>query len=98
MWLLADAAGRRGEMTMADLEPRVAVLEAAVTDIRVSLGRIEERLAATATGAQVEYLRGRVERLPAASIMLVGIIGGQVALAALIASVVFGVARAMGKL
>ena len=86
-----------GAALMADLEPQVAVLEAAIGDIRASLLRLEERQIATTAqiadlGGQMAYLRGRVEMLPTTLVMLVGIIGGQVALGA----AVLGVAHVMG--
>ena len=88
---------------MADLEPRVAVLEAAIIEIRASLLRIEQQqIATTAQIAELrgsmEYLRGRVEMLPTTWVLLVGIIGGQVALAGVISAVVFGAAHLVGRM
>ena len=88
---------------MTDLETRVALLEAGVSEVLTALMRIEDKVNAKATREQVADLieqlaevRGRVTMMPSTWQMLVGIIGGQVALAALIPAVVFGIARLMG--
>jgi hypothetical protein len=93
------------------LGPRVARLESDVTDLKVMLGRIEARLDTAlptlATSAQIAELRGdlsgqiaelrgRMNYLPTSWQMMTAIVGGQVALAALMAAIVFGVARVMG--
>ena len=88
---------------MADIEPRVAVLEAAVGEIRAALARIEQQqIATTAQIAELRgsmrSLRGRVEMLPTTWVLLVGIIGGEVALAGVISAVVFGAAHLVGRL
>jgi putative component of toxin-antitoxin plasmid stabilization module len=45
---------------MADLEPRIAEVEAGIGEIRAILARIEERLAATATREQIENLQAEI--------------------------------------
>jgi hypothetical protein len=51
-------------MICMDLEPRALNWKKPWADIRASLVQIEEKLAATETAAQVEYLRGQMEICP----------------------------------
>ncbi len=64
------------------LEARVAVLEEIVRRIDAKLDRIEGRL--DTLSAEVAELRGIVRNLPSTWAMITAIIGGQVALAAML--------------
>src|SRR5262249_52322918 len=46
------------------MEPRIAKLESGMTDIKVSLSRIEESLKAVALSSDLKELKGKVDTLP----------------------------------
>jgi hypothetical protein len=80
---------------MSDTLDRTTRLEAAVARIEAKLDKVDDRLGTVLT--DVAELRGRVSQLPSAWLMVTAIVAGQVALAGLIAAVVFGVAHLIGK-
>ncbi len=89
---MPDTPVERGEPASysPSLEARVAVLEEVVRRIDAKLDRIEARL--DKLEVSVAELRGMVQTLPTTWQMLTAVIGGQVALAAML----FGAARLLG--
>jgi hypothetical protein len=80
---------------MADLDPRVALLEAGIAEMRATLGRIETTTMATSTQladlrAEVAEGRGRMTMLPTTWQIITIITGSQISLVGLMAAVVFG--------
>lgn len=70
-------------------------------DVKATLARIEARLEATATAAQVSQMETKVAQLETklrGQIAQLGIkLGGQITFAAMLAAIVFGVLRATGR-
>jgi hypothetical protein len=89
---------------MSDALDRMSRLEEVMADIRVSLARIEARSEHAAATEQLEALRGEmslirgmITGIPTTWQMIVAIVSGPVALAGLLAAVIFGVAHVLGK-
>ena len=57
----ASSQSTTGARVMADIEPRVAMLEANIRDMIASLARIEEKQKATATREEMGHLRGMAD-------------------------------------
>ena len=92
---MPDTPIERGEPASypPSLEARVAVLEEVVRRIDAKLDRIETRLdKLDSLEIKLAELRGIVQGLPTTWQMITAIIGGQVALAAML----FGAARLLG--
>jgi len=94
---------------MSDAIERITRLEDTIAEIRGALARIESRLEQATTKADLADLRGdltariaavdgRTQAMPTTWQMITAIVAGQVALASLLASIIFGVARAMGRM
>jgi hypothetical protein len=85
------------------LEAKLDIMSSQVGGVRVELAsqlgdmRLDMANQLRPVRSDLDNLRGEVARMPSTWAMVVAIIGGQVALAGLIAAVVFGVAHLLGR-
>jgi hypothetical protein len=83
-------------VALGRLEERSVAAEARFDRLDRRLDRTDAKLDGIA--AQLAGISGRLEMMPSTWQMIVAIIGGQVALAGLLAAVIFGVAHLLGKI
>lgn len=89
--LVADMSATR-----ADLAELKGSTRADLAELRTSIGHLPTVSDMLATRAEFAELKGSVTHLPSTWQMMTAIIGGQVAFAAVIAAIVFGVLRYVG--